>query len=112
MPCSVLEPLFISDFWVPRLQSRVRLPIYNTVDDAAELLRTRKNILILTGAGISTYTSRCFEFGHISRTYSFSILGVSCGIPDFRSRNGLYAMLQEKGQYDLSDPQEMSVRIT
>ena len=36
-------------------------------------------------------------------------LGVSCGIPDFRSRNGLYASLQESGEYDLSDPQEMYV---
>jgi NAD-dependent SIR2 family protein deacetylase len=35
--------------------------------------------------------------------------GVSCGIPDFRSRNGLYAMLKEKGEYDLDDPQQMSV---
>ena len=33
--------------------------------------------------------------------------GVSCGIPDFRSRNGLYASLQENGEYDLDDPQQM-----
>lgn len=36
-------------------------------------------------------------------------LGVSCGIPDFRSKNGLYAQLQEKGEYDLDDPQQMYV---
>ena len=38
--------------------------------------------------------------------------GVSCGIPDFRSRTGLYAMLQEKGEYDLDDPQQMYVEST
>ncbi|CAF1561641.1 unnamed protein product, partial [Adineta ricciae] len=43
-------------------------------DDAVELIRKCKNILVLTGAGIS----------------------VSCGIPDFRSRNGIYARLREE----------------
>ncbi|EDR05569.1 class I sirtuins SIR2 family protein [Laccaria bicolor S238N-H82] len=33
--------------------------------------------------------------------------GVSCGIPDFRSRNGLYVSLKDKGEYDLDDPQQM-----
>ncbi|KAF7357640.1 Deacetylase sirtuin-type domain-containing protein [Mycena sanguinolenta] len=41
--------------------------------------------MVLTGAGIS----------------------VSCGIPDFRSRDGLYASLKERGEYDLDDPQQM-----
>ncbi|OBZ74072.1 NAD-dependent protein deacetylase hst1 [Grifola frondosa] len=67
------------------LQSREKLPMYNTIDDAINLIRSSKRILILTGAGIS----------------------VSCGIPDFRSRNGLYATLQETGEYDLDDPQQM-----
>jgi len=40
---------------------------------------------------------------------SNSTLGVSCGIPDFRSRDGLYAKLKERGEYDLDDPQQMSV---
>ena len=35
--------------------------------------------------------------------------GVSCGIPDFRSQNGIYASLKEKGEYDLDDPQQMYV---
>ena len=35
--------------------------------------------------------------------------GVSCGIPDFRSENGLYASLKEKNEYDLDDPQQMWV---
>lgn len=34
-------------------------------------------------------------------------LGVSCGIPDFRSRDGLYASLKARGDYDLDDPQQM-----
>ncbi|KAI0825782.1 SIR2-domain-containing protein [Irpex lacteus] len=66
------------------LQKRTRLP-YSTVDDAVNLIKKSQNILILSGAGIS----------------------VSCGIPDFRSRTGIYAMLQEKGEYDLDDPQQM-----
>ncbi|KAH9933369.1 DHS-like NAD/FAD-binding domain-containing protein [Fomitopsis serialis] len=65
--------------------SREKLTQYNTVDDAVRLIQRRQRILILTGAGIS----------------------VSCGIPDFRSRNGLYASLQESGEYDLDDPQQM-----
>ncbi|KAI0766676.1 DHS-like NAD/FAD-binding domain-containing protein [Trametes elegans] len=67
------------------LESRERLLTYNTIDDAVHLIQRSQRILILTGAGIS----------------------VSCGIPDFRSRNGLYASLQENGEYDLDDPQQM-----
>ncbi|KAK0238551.1 DHS-like NAD/FAD-binding domain-containing protein [Armillaria nabsnona] len=64
------------------LRNRDKLPEYNTIKDAVDLIRNSKRILILTGAGIS----------------------VSCGIPDFRSRNGLYASL---GEYKLDDPQQM-----
>ncbi|KAF8644752.1 hypothetical protein AX16_008296 [Volvariella volvacea WC 439] len=67
------------------IRQRDKLPQYNTIDDAVELIRKSKQILILTGAGIS----------------------VSCGIPDFRSRNGLYATLKDSGNYDLDDPQQM-----
>ncbi|OJT11229.1 NAD-dependent protein deacetylase hst1 [Trametes pubescens] len=67
------------------LESRERLLTYNTIDDVVRLIHASRRILILTGAGIS----------------------VSCGIPDFRSRNGLYASLQENGDYDLDDPQQM-----
>ncbi|KAI0272734.1 DHS-like NAD/FAD-binding domain-containing protein [Gloeopeniophorella convolvens] len=67
------------------LQLRERLSQYSTIQDAVELISSSRRILILSGAGIS----------------------VSCGIPDFRSRNGLYATLKEKGEYDLDDPQQM-----
>ncbi|KAJ7760539.1 DHS-like NAD/FAD-binding domain-containing protein [Mycena metata] len=67
------------------LQLRDKLPNFNTVEDAVRLIRESKRIIILTGAGIS----------------------VSCGIPDFRSRDGLYASLKLQGDYDLDDPQQM-----
>lgn len=67
------------------LRQRKKLPQYKTMSDAIRLLKTRKNIIVLTGAGIST----------------------SCGIPDFRSSEGLYAKLREEGKYDLDDPQQM-----
>ncbi|KAF1841188.1 SIR2-domain-containing protein [Cucurbitaria berberidis CBS 394.84] len=60
------------------LNKRPRLEKYKTIDDAATLLRERKNIMVITGAGIST----------------------SLGIPDFRSKNtGFYSRLLQMG-YD------------
>ncbi|KGO37944.1 Sirtuin family [Penicillium expansum] len=62
---------------------RPKLPQYNSIDDAVRLLRESRNIIVLTGAGIST----------------------SLGIPDFRSKDtGLYSKLAHLG---LSDPQEV-----
>ncbi|KAF2198657.1 SIR2-domain-containing protein [Delitschia confertaspora ATCC 74209] len=58
------------------LNKRQRLQQYKNIDDAAKLLRERKNIMVITGAGIST----------------------SLGIPDFRSKNtGFYSKLQDMG---------------
>ncbi|KAF8474749.1 chromatin regulatory protein sir2 [Kalaharituber pfeilii] len=62
---------------------RRKLEDINTIEDVVRLLKKSKNILVLTGAGIST----------------------SLGIPDFRSKdNGLYSRLAGLG---LSDPQEV-----
>jgi NAD-dependent deacetylase sirtuin 1 len=62
---------------------RKRTRKYN-LTETVDLIRNSKKILILTGAGIS----------------------VSCGIPDFRSRNGLYAKLAVDFP-ELPDPQSM-----
>ncbi|KAM7305220.1 NAD-dependent protein deacetylase sirtuin-1 [Ixodes scapularis] len=63
---------------------RAKLPHVNTLDDVVHLLRSCRRILVLTGAGVS----------------------VSCGIPDFRSRDGIYARLS-KDFPALPDPQAM-----
>ncbi|KAI8393569.1 DHS-like NAD/FAD-binding domain-containing protein [Radiomyces spectabilis] len=64
------------------LRKRRRLDNVNTLDDVIGLLREAKNVMIVSGAGVS----------------------VSCGIPDFRSETGIYSRLQE---YHLDDPQQM-----
>lgn len=61
---------------------RIKLEAYNTVEDVVSLIKKCQNILVITGAGIST----------------------SLGIPDFRSDTGIYAKLEG---YGLTDPQEM-----
>ncbi|EDO31684.1 predicted protein, partial [Nematostella vectensis] len=63
---------------------RQKLPNVNTLDDVVRLIKKCKNIIVLTGAGVS----------------------VSCGIPDFRSRDGIYAKLSVEYP-DLPDPQAM-----
>lgn len=70
------------------LRKREKLEKYNTIDDAVNLIRTSKRIMVLGGAGLST----------------------SCGIPDFRSKDGIYAQLQRgEAEYAqaLSDPTDM-----
>lgn len=61
---------------------RTKLTNYNTLDDVVHLIKSSKKIVVLTGAGVS----------------------VSCGIPDFRSRDGVYARLAVDFP-DLPDPQ-------
>ena len=65
------------------LTKRQKLSKHNTIDDAATLLRESRNILVITGAGIST----------------------SLGIPDFRSKHtGFYSKLQDLG---FSEPEDV-----
>ncbi|VDO51036.1 unnamed protein product [Schistosoma margrebowiei] len=63
---------------------RRRLRRINSLEKVLSLLSTCTSILVITGAGIS----------------------VSCGIPDFRSRDGIYARLS-RDYPDLSSPQAM-----
>ena len=62
------------------VRERLDLPL-ESLGDVAELIARAENIIVLAGAGVS----------------------VSCGIPDFRSKGGLYDTVLER--YGLSDPQ-------
>ncbi|KAG0346941.1 NAD-dependent histone deacetylase sir2 [Podila humilis] len=64
------------------LRKRDRLDHIHTLDQVIDLLKSSKRIMVLTGAGVS----------------------VSCGIPDFRSPDGIYARLSE---FELDDPTQM-----
>ena len=65
------------------LQRRHKLRDHNTIEDAVSLLQRSRNIVVITGAGIST----------------------SLGIPDFRSRNtGFYSQLLARGY---TEPEEV-----
>ena len=63
-------------------KTRKRLPEYHTLDDAVKLLKDAKNIVVLSGAGIST----------------------SLDIPDFRSDGGFYSRLSSS--IGLTTPEE------
>lgn len=65
-------------------EPRERLLHVTSIEHVVKLITNCKNIIVLTGAGVS----------------------VSCGIPDFRSRDGIYARLS-KDYPDLPDPQSM-----
>lgn len=63
---------------------RPRLQHINSIEDVCSTITKSKNIIVLTGAGVS----------------------VSCGIPDFRSRNGIYERLRVEYP-EMRDPQSM-----
>ncbi|XP_065156391.1 NAD-dependent protein deacetylase sirtuin-1-like isoform X2 [Atheta coriaria] len=85
-------PQFVDDMTLWKLiinmcvviPKRPKLRHVNTLDDIVRLLKGAKKIIVLTGAGVS----------------------VSCGIPDFRSRDGIYSRLAIDFP-DLPDPQSM-----
>ncbi|EJS44393.1 sir2p [Saccharomyces arboricola H-6] len=64
------------------LCTRLRLSNFFTIDHFIQKLHTAKNVLVLTGAGVST----------------------SLGIPDFRSSEGFYSKIRHLG---LDDPQDV-----
>ncbi|GJJ73067.1 NAD+-dependent protein deacetylase SIR2 [Entomortierella parvispora] len=64
------------------IRRRKRLEHIHSLEAVVDLLKTSKKIMVLTGAGVS----------------------VSCGIPDFRSEDGIYSRLSE---FELDDPQQM-----
>jgi hypothetical protein len=62
---------------------RQKLPHINTLDDVCSLVQRSKRIVVLTGAGIS----------------------VAAGIPDFRSKQGIYPRL--KREFNMDSPEAM-----
>lgn len=63
---------------------RQRLHDISSIGNVIRLLQESKHIMVLTGAGVS----------------------VSCGIPDFRSKDGIYSRLR-KEYPEMPDPQSM-----
>lgn len=66
-----------------RMLPRRRLPAFSTIEHAVGLVQRARRIVVLSGAGIS----------------------VSAGIPDFRSKHGVYQLVEER--FDLPDPQSL-----
>jgi NAD+-dependent protein deacetylase SIR2 len=69
------------------MRNRIKLHRYNSFQDAITLLRNAKNIVVITGAGVST----------------------SLNIPDFRSPGGLYSKLRDQG---FDEPESVFSRDT
>lgn len=78
--CTIIFQIIINMMSEPPRRQKLRH--INTLSDVVRLIRTSKRIIVLTGAGVS----------------------VSCGIPDFRSRDGIYSRLAQDFP-DLPDPQ-------
>ena len=97
---------------------RKRLSHISSVQQVVELIQTSSHILVLTGAGVSlvpsvtVYHAYCSHMHthihthtHTHTTHAPQI-SVSCGIPDFRSPDGVYARLSQEFP-ELPDPQAM-----
>ena len=92
LPPNVALPEGLSDLTLWRIvieilsdmPKRTKLPHINTLHDVISLFKSCRNIVVVSGAGIS----------------------VSCGIPDFRSKDGVYARLAVDYP-DLPNPQAM-----
>lgn len=85
----------------------------NTLEDVVRLLHESKRILVLTGAGVCKYYLCLRKYSALVSepfrqlpVFFFLQVSVSCGIPDFRSRDGIYARLAVDFP-DLPDPQAM-----
>lgn len=78
--CDAVLTLAQDDLDIPLPRQRLDLEL-SSLDDVAKLIAAARNIVVLTGAGVS----------------------VSCGIPDFRSKGGLYDAVLER--FGLHDPQ-------
>ena len=91
----------LMDIFLPIRQRKV-LEQYKTLDDAVELIRTRKNILVLTGAGISVSCGSKYPLAFVDHLH----VCIPFLVPDFRSRNGIYARLREEFP-ELPNPQSM-----
>ena len=79
----IMEYIKILNHAIIKVKSiRERREDITTIKDVLKLIKNCENIMVITGAGIST----------------------SLGIPDFRSSQGFYSMVQHLG---LSDPQEV-----
>lgn len=74
---------FIKRFLIKYVYQRPRNECLVTFNHAVDLIRKARKILVVTGAGIS----------------------VSCGIPDFRSEDGLYRIIRER--FALPEPECM-----
>lgn len=73
---------YLREIFVRVMKNRIPLDDFYSIDHVLEKIKSSNNIIVITGAGIST----------------------SLGIPDFRSSKGLYSQLTSLG---LSDPQEV-----
>ena len=84
------EDMFLQIFSVALIRAqykREKLEQFNTIEDAAALLQRSRNIMVVTGAGIST----------------------SLGIPDFRSKGtGFYERIRDMGYADAEEVFEIT----